>query len=234
MQGQPLPFNFEVTSKTAKSYQIHLINGEERITTEDVRIRGDSLFATMHIFDTEFRVRLSKHEMNGVWSKRYSSNYIVPFKASYGKNFRFPSSREPGVNVSGKWRVSFSKDTIPAIGVFTQEGSKVLGTFITSSGDYRYLEGSVSGDSLFLSAFDGEHAFLFNGRVSAETSIKGEFRSGTHWIETWHATSDESGIDYRLASNDRRYKRNPGIPARFFLNYAKFSSFSRRSKHHLR
>jgi len=191
IQGQQLPFNFEVTSKTAKSYQIHLINGEERITSEDVRIRGDSLFATMHIFDTEFRVHLSKNEMNGVWSKTYSDGYIVPFKASYGKKFRFRSSQEPAVDVSGKWQVSFSKDTIPAVGVFTQEGSKVLGTFITSSGDYRYLEGSVSGDSLFLSAFDGEHAFLFNGRVSGETSIKGEFRSGTHWIETWHATSDD-------------------------------------------
>ena len=78
VQQRDLPFNFEVTLTEPMSYQIHLMNGEERITADDVRIRGDSLFATMHIFDTELRVKLTKRNMQGVWVKQYLDNYSIP------------------------------------------------------------------------------------------------------------------------------------------------------------
>ena len=190
IQGQILPFNFEVTNPQHKSYQVHLMNGDERLTSDDIRIRGDSLFAGMHIFDTEIRGRLKKGRISGVWSKKYEDGYQIPFNARFGQEYRFPSGAEPVTNITGKWKVSFTKDTVSAIGMFQQKGSRVLGTFLTSSGDYRYLEGSVTGDSLFLSAFDGEHAFLFTARIEDDQSLIGEFRSGNHWIDSWIAVSD--------------------------------------------
>jgi thiol-disulfide isomerase/thioredoxin len=188
VQGRELPFNFEVTQSESMSYQIHLVNGEEQITTNDVRIVGDSLFATMHIFDTEIKVRLSKKRMRGVWVKNYEENYSLPFKASYGDSYRFESGNDAAVDISGKWRVNFSADSMPGVGIFQQQQEKVVGTFLTGSGDYRYLDGSVIGDSIFLSAFDGEHAFLFNAKVNPnEKTMKGEFRSGSHFFDTWRA-----------------------------------------------
>ncbi len=207
VQGQQLPFNFEVTSPETKTYQIHLINGDERITTEDVRIRGDSLFATMNTFDTEIEVRLIKRGMTGIWSKRYADGYVVPFQASFGNPNRFIPGAQPSVDISGKWQVKFSKDTVPAIGIFDQQGSRVLGTFLTASGDYRFLEGSVFGDSLFLSAFDGEHAFLFRAKVRQGESMEGEFISGIHWMESWSAVPDASA---ELISQDSITYLMPG------------------------
>ena len=188
VQSRELPFNFEVTRSESMSYQIHLINGEEQITTNDVRIVGDSLFATMHIFDTELKVKLQKGRMTGVWVKNYEANYELPFSARHGDSHRFESGTQPVADISGRWRVDFSSDTIAGVGLFQQQQEKVVGTFLTGSGDYRYLAGSVSGDSIFLSAFDGEHAFLFNAKVNAkEMTMQGEFRSGSHFFDTWEA-----------------------------------------------
>ncbi|MEL6535959.1 MAG: TlpA disulfide reductase family protein, partial [Bacteroidota bacterium] len=68
---------------------------------------------------------------------------------------------------------------------------KVTGTFLTTTGDYRYLEGIVDGQQLKLSTFDGEHAFLFVGKVDEAGQLNGDFWSGEHWHETFTATRDE-------------------------------------------
>ena len=70
-------------------------------------------------------------------------------------------------------------------------GSRAVGTFLTTTGDYRFLEGNVSGDSLFLSCFDGSHAFLFKAKINGD-SISGDFWSGSHWQENWVGVRDES------------------------------------------
>jgi len=43
--------------------------------------------------------------------------------------------------------------------LFKQTKNKLTGTFLTTTGDYRYLDGIVTGDSLKLSTFDGAHAY---------------------------------------------------------------------------
>jgi peroxiredoxin len=121
-------------------------------------------------------------------------DYQIPFKATRSFENRFSNLSKPNVDVSGKWKVLFSPASdgeYEAIGVFEQLGAKATGTFLTTTGDYRYLEGNVSGDSLFLSCFDGSHAFLFKARITAD-SIFGDFWSGNHWRENWTGARDES------------------------------------------
>ena len=193
VQGKELPFNFQVSKSGPKSYQIQLINGDERIVTNEIRIRSDSMFATMHIFDTELRVLLSDKTMNGVWVKNYEDNYVIPFRAEHGAKYRFQVKKKTSQSISGNWQVTFLNDTVPGLGIFEQDQTRVVGTFLTGSGDYRYLEGSVNGDSLFLSAFDGEHAFLFNAKITDNRLMQGEFRSGSHYFERWTAEKNEAG-----------------------------------------
>ena len=64
----------------------------------------------------------------------------------------------------------------------SQEKNRVTGTLRTNTGDYRYLEGIVDGDSLRLSTFDGAHAFLFTAKVT-DSSLSGTFYSGNHFKE---------------------------------------------------
>jgi thiol-disulfide isomerase/thioredoxin len=67
----------------------------------------------------------------------------------------------------------------------------VAGTFLTETGDYRYLEGIADGNNLFLSCFDGSHAFLFHGTINEKNFITGTFYSGVHWQEKWIARRND-------------------------------------------
>ena len=114
---------------------------------------------------------------------------IVPFKAIYGIEERFRKSRPSTLEVSGIWETEFSpgtEDSYMAKGIFKQSGDKVKGTFRTTTGDYRYLDGVVSGDSLKVSAFDGAHAFLFTAKVT-DSTLNGTFYSGNHFKEPFSA-----------------------------------------------
>src|SRR5690606_40088961 len=70
----------------------------------------------------------------------------------------------------------------------------VKGTFRTKTGDYRFLAGVVSGDSLKLSAFDGSHVYLFMAKVS-DSTLEGKFYSGNHSIEEFMGARNEGFID---------------------------------------
>ncbi|MEO7530259.1 MAG: TlpA disulfide reductase family protein, partial [Sediminibacterium sp.] len=94
-------------------------------------------------------------------------------------------------DITGRWAISFTKgDAVsrPAIGEWQQKGNTVRGTILTPTGDYRYLSGVVSGDSLQLSTFDGVHAFLFTAKIDSDQKITGgTFYSGATSSEPWEA-----------------------------------------------
>jgi thiol-disulfide isomerase/thioredoxin len=71
-----------------------------------------------------------------------------------------------------------------------QPDGTVLGTFLTTTGDYRYLAGSLDGSRLRLSCFDGAHAFLFDARLRPDGTLVGEFWSRDSWHERWTARKD--------------------------------------------
>jgi hypothetical protein len=60
----------------------------------------------------------------------------------------------------------------------------VNGTFLTETGDYRYLEGMMHNGKLYLSCFDGSHAFLFIAENNGTEITKGDFYSGLHGMKT--------------------------------------------------
>lgn len=190
--SQILPFNAEVVDADGK-LQFYAINGEERIRADEFELRSDSFFVRLPVFNTALVGKLTADGLQGdFWDYSRKGEYRIPFKAKRFGVSRFTVAQKPLVNVSGKWRVDFSPGSdneYQAIGKFDQQGDKAFGTFLTTTGDYRYLEGNVSGDSLFLSCFDGSHAFLFKARV-VDNRIEGDFWSGTHWQENWTGERD--------------------------------------------
>jgi len=121
---------------------------------------------------------------------------VLPFAAKYNQKQCFAVAAKPLFNAAGRWNVSFigrNSEVTKVIGEFKQTGTKLTGTFLTSTGDYRYLEGIVSGDSLMLSGFDGRHAFLFTARFTDDkTLVNGKFYSGATATECWVATRNGS------------------------------------------
>ena len=194
LQQKELPFNFNVTHN-GNHVSIELLNASERIPLEEVIIKGDSIHIPMYIFDATIHAKIIDNTvLQGVWVKPYADNYIVPFEAVYGlsERFKIESNSEPDL-FDGKWEVDFIKeDGIgKAIGLFDQDGSKITGTFLTPTGDYRFLEGIVDGNKLNLSCFDGTHAYLFEAEMLGNRTISGEFWSGKTWYQKWTAKRNE-------------------------------------------
>jgi thiol-disulfide isomerase/thioredoxin len=92
---------------------------------------------------------------------------------------------------TGKYSVTFTNasDTTPAIGIFSNKnGNIVEGTFLTPTGDYRFLEGNIIDGKLFLSTFDGNYAYLFTAEKTSDSTLIGNYWSGLSWHQTWTAT----------------------------------------------
>jgi peroxiredoxin len=192
MQNQKLPFNFEVI-KEGKNYKINLINSKETIPLDEVTIAGDSIFITLHIFDIELRAKINGETLNGLYIKNYKEDYRIPFTATYGKPSRFDNP-ESSTLFDGNWQTTFVEEdgsTYPAVGIFKKEGDLLTGTFLTETGDYRYLEGYTKDNKMSLFTFDGNHAFIFNATVQND-SLKGEFHSGKDYKETFTAYKDDN------------------------------------------
>jgi len=197
--GLILPFNFDLAFKN-DSTQIVIHNAEEKILVNEIAFKGDSVFIKMPVFDSEFRCKLSGDSlMNGNWinHSRKEKN-IIPFTGIYGETNRFdcPEYEEKeNFPFGGKWKCLFSPnqpDSSYAIGVFKQFAHSATGTFLTETGDYRYLEGCLFGRYMLLSCFDGSHAFIFHAEIMPDSTIWGEFYSGIHHHETWIAWKDST------------------------------------------
>ncbi|GAB2702614.1 hypothetical protein GCM10027037_30240 [Mucilaginibacter koreensis] len=189
-----IPFNFTIKD-TAGRQLMTIINGNERFKVTEISAKGDSVFINMPLFDSEFRLKKQGQILTGNWVKHLGErDAITPFKATYGQNWRFfEVTTQMYRDIAGKWSAVFgegdTRDT--TVGVFQQKGNKVTGTFLTTTGDYRYLEGTVTSNKLYLSCFDGGHAFLFTADLADDhTLTNGQFYSGYSGKDVWTAVKN--------------------------------------------
>lgn len=180
-----IPLRFEVDT----ALKVTLLNGDERITINDVQLSGDSLTLKMPRYESEFIATISSDQkLTGLWYNLAKEDYSIPFEANYLSSTDMRG--EWTADESSRYEVTFSPGTenaYPAIGLFESSAQDVRGTFLTETGDYRYLEGARSGNQLTLSCFDGAHMFLFRGEMSGDSIVNGVFNSGKHYKEPWHA-----------------------------------------------
>ncbi|MFC4721637.1 peroxiredoxin family protein [Geojedonia litorea] len=189
-EQETLPFNFEVTSPNS----LKIFNASEVIFVDEVFYSNDSVRINMPAFEGYISAKINDNTLQGGFIKE-SLDRVVPFTATFGVTQRFDVKDEATANVAGRWEMVFSKDVVDdeyiALGIFEQEGSKVTGTIRTTTGDYRYLDGVMDGNTMKLSAFDGAHAFLFTAKVS-DSSLVGTFYSGNHFNEPFEALRNEN------------------------------------------
>lgn len=196
--NEELPFLFEVF----EDQTLRIFNAEETIDVDEVTVKGDSVYIKFPVFEGYIAAKFDDSTtIKGSFIKE-SLDRIVPFKAEFGVKDRFEISTKPTANIQGNWESVFSpdtpEDTYIAKGIFKQNGNVVTGTFRTTTGDYRYLEGVLNNNKLELSTFDGAHAFFFKAEVT-DSTMNGYFYSGNHWKEPFTAKRNES---YELPSED--------------------------------
>lgn len=198
--GAEIPFNFEVSDSAGRKV-IDIINGKERFRVDEISTLADSLIIQMPLFDSEIRAILKNESLSGRWIKHYAdSDEVLQFRAKAKDDWRFfKVNTKAKSDISGRWSVIFNtpdlKSSYPAVGEFSQKDGKITGTFLTATGDYRFLEGTVSDGNLYLSCFDGSHAYLFTAKVLDDNTLAdGKFYSGFAALETWTAKRDENAI----------------------------------------
>ncbi len=193
IENEELPFNVELLNFESKDPKAIFKNGTERIESTQCKIIGDSIYITLPVFDTELRGRIeSENLITGQWINPSRKNYHIPFVAEYDKEFRFTPTKTSTV-LPKRYHAVFepnTEDTWNAILILEQKPENVTGTFLTETGDYRFLEGNIMNNKLYLSTFDGSHAFLFTADIQGDSLINGTFLSGTHYKAKWIAKAD--------------------------------------------
>jgi len=193
-----LPFRMEI-NPFKETYSLNIKNGEEIIQLNFKQYKGDTLVYSFPEFDSDLYLLVtSTKTISGYWhNKNKKGRYIIPLTAHFCKGLLFEckATREKSKeNIPRKWKTTFephSEDMFAAIGLFDQNDNKLSGTFLTETGDFRFLDGNIFGEKLYLSCFDGSHAFLFTADLKNDTLL-GEFFSGTHYKTTWVANPDEN------------------------------------------
>jgi thiol-disulfide isomerase/thioredoxin len=195
--GGELPFRLEVRVDDSGP-EAWIVNGPERIAVPEVSYAQGKLVLSMPHYDSRVVLAAAAggSRLDGEWTKRSGPDTWsrLPAHASLGDATRFAplvASGTDGTSITGRWAVRFSSDEQPAVAIFdgATDGT-VVGTFLTTTGDYRYLAGSFEGGRLRLSCFDGAHAFLFDARLGDDGVLAGNFWSRDTWHETWTATRD--------------------------------------------
>ena len=195
--GKQIIFNSLLKSNKGKKI-LYLINGSDSLLVDDIVTRKDSVFIQLPFFASSLSGRLDDSgNIEGVWKKDYGERIqTLPFTAKFKIKERFPVTTSPLYDISGRWAVHFvgpSNNGRESVGEFTQKGAHLTGTFLHPTGDYRFLEGVVSGDSLYLSGFDGGNAFLFTAKIDNENKITaGKFYSGKQGSQDWSAEKDST------------------------------------------
>lgn len=209
-----LPFKFDLEER-ATGWRMVIHNQDEAIAVDSIVLQRDSIKVRLPFFDSEFLgIIKDARSFQGLWYNHYKGPlYAIPFMATAGETPRF--TRQPAkasIDIAGDWEVHFiSGEDEPAIGIFSMDGNRVKGSFATETGDLRFLEGITTGDSLFLSTFNGFQAYLFRAALRND-SIVGEFRSGHRWKQPWYGVRNP---EFKLADDETLTTLDPGVPVAF-------------------
>ena len=195
--NENIAFNFTVANQKGKPV-LYIHNGSENLLVDSIKQSNDSLFIQMPFFASRFALQIKQDgSLAGSYIKNYGTRLMsIPFTAVYGNVYRYQTTGKPAQNITGKWQVTFAgEDSLSSnvIGEFVQQKTGVVtGTFRTPTGDYRYLEGRVNGDTLLLSGFDGGHAILFTASLHGNVLSNGVMYSGLTAKSMWSAVKNNN------------------------------------------
>ena len=187
-----LPFFLEEV-QTFENSQYYIHNGQESIPLICTKQKTDSLKLSFPEMDSYLVIlKESIDVFRGYW-KNNIKNQTIPLVGILNDTIRFPQiNNGPPSTIANKFRVIFSQEEEPwpAVGLFEQTQNRLTGTFLTETGDFRFLSGNIYGNELFLSCFDGSHAFVFTATVNQD-SLRGRFYSGSRYQTDWIGIADE-------------------------------------------
>ncbi len=188
-----------LVEKNSKS-PITIYNGKEVYQLSVKKRIGDTLIYQFPAQEAEWRIAFNEDfsEARGWWinyNKKTPVRY--PVHLYYGLQ-TLPDQSSAGVpfDLSGRWKVVFQPGTANEevlVGVFQQErGNFVYGSFLSETGDYRYLHGYAANGKLHLQTYTGYWAFVVEATLNGDNEMEGVFYSGGKSSSHFKAIKDET------------------------------------------
>lgn len=190
-----VPFNFEVINDNGK-IQLNVRNADELIAITEVERIGDSLLAKFPTFTSELVMAINDSLSGYYYPKGVKDGRRYRFYALKGETDRFPwFTEQPKFDVTGRWwfiENPGSPDSTVMVAELKQDGSRVIGTILSTTGDYRYLEGKVAGNMFYFSKCDGAQSIILRGEIADSTTMVNGLISGSpRWVSVWRAMRDD-------------------------------------------
>lgn len=196
-RSMDLPFNMNYTLSSEGFPLMEISNAGEKILINEITKNGDTLIMKLPVFTSEIKAVFRNDSLVGnYFPKGIAVGNPYKFYAVAGVTDRFPwYTSEAAFNVTGRWKIVENPGTADStimVGEFIQLGNRVTGTFLNTTGDYRYLEGKVSANKFFLSAVDGAHTLILTAELTNQNTMEnGRFMGSPKWVSKWRADRND-------------------------------------------
>jgi thiol-disulfide isomerase/thioredoxin len=203
LPGGEAPFGLEIEAARPGATghpPVYLLSGANRVRLDEVVVAGNRVTMLMPGFKNRIDATLDGDVLRGTLTvvKARARDQRIPFSARRGPAWGFTPpgapAQAPGGNVAGRWAVTFVEDgeATQGVGEFRQQGNAVTGTFLTPTGDHRYLAGELRAGTLRLSKFEGGSPSLYEARLGEDGTLSGQYWSGLVDRTTFTARRDEA------------------------------------------
>ncbi len=196
---------------------VTILNGGEEVLLETSFKNADSIVLNFPVYQVRICAKTDQEIWMGYLEKLDTKEeYRIPFVGSFGIEDRLPNTEAACCDLPKRWKVAFKtgERITPAIGEFKLNENRVTGSFLTQSGDYRYLEGKLNGNKLTLFGFDGGYIQVFKATLKNDT-LRGTYHSGLTGFKTWVATPNDT---FKLKDPATLSELNPAVDSISF-NY---------------
>lgn len=167
-----IPFILDIQKDKKNNYSGTLKNGKETIKLTDFKVSSKIIKIPLQTYEMGLEMNPPKDGVMEGFLIRYNKNPVVktPVLAIHGETERFPEDKsKPKIDLSGKWSVTLNDEDMDkdykGVLIFEQKGNDLHGSLLTPTGDYRYMEGFVSGNEFEAASFDGVYNYFVKGEV---------------------------------------------------------------------
>lgn len=195
ISDEEVPFNFTIGYDDADKPYIVIENAGEKLTIMDLPYGTDRSTShdTVRIdfpgIDAYIYAEYAENKMQGYYRNMTNPKIRIPFNAFYGEDYRFTDMpEEAGITVDGKWELNLvdkrGKEYTGQVD-FKQDEYQLTGELNVNGLKFRFLEGVVQNDKLWLSLVDGENILLFSAQLTEENNLRGYMKLGKTIVLNW-------------------------------------------------
>lgn len=153
---------------------------DQQIVSDTAYYFGDTLYAYFDDAQTYLCATYQIDQMDGFLYDQNEKEYPIRFSGIKGPKHRFPNIREePVLNLTGEWTIAAKGDTDTTITAslrLAAQTNTVTGR-LQFQGQSHILEGTVQGNKLYLSGFDGRQVVWINALIFPPNRLdKGSIR----------------------------------------------------------